>query len=259
MSLEALTQPSEPKPYIRNSEASKSTSYSSLAKLVLVTSSIILIVKLFFNLVSNIVKILGSKDYYVNGYFSYDSKKSGGVTLSNLRISKSPINAPYYVTKPSLVVITKDEYLRKFNMLDNIKENGTLIINTSKSASEINSYLTNKDKKIIKERNISLNIIDAATIADKVGIKGKISKIIEMLILTKLNINNAYELLCDSIKTSFKTKGENIINSNIKAIEEAVTALKEITITDISNETDNRNLDVISKINNRLVDNLTVG
>lgn len=207
----------------------------------------------------DILKILGSKDYYVNGYYSYDSKKSGGVTLSNLRISKSPINAPYYVTKPSLVVITKDEYLRKFNMLDNIKENGTLIINTSKSASEINSYLTNKDKKIIKERNISLNIIDAATIADKVGIKGKISKIIEMLILTKLNINNAYELLCDSIKTSFKTKGENIINSNIKAIEEAVTALKEITITDISNETDNSNLDIISKINNRLGDNLTVG
>lgn len=206
----------------------------------------------------DILKILGAKDYYVNGYFSYDSKKSGGVTVSNLRISKNSINAPYYVTKPSLIVVTKDEYFKKFSMLNNIKENGTLIINTNKNEAEINAFLKESDKKILNERNIAVYLIDAGHIASEAGIKGKISKIIEMLILDKLNIDSAYEILCDSIRNAFKTKGENIINSNISAINNAKSNLKKITITKIDNEVLEEKLDVISKINNRLGDTLTV-
>jgi len=99
----------------------------------------------------DILKILGHKDYFVNGYFSYDSKKSGGVTVSNLRISKKPVNAPFYVTKPSLIVVTKDEYFQKFNMLKNIKENGTLIVNTNKSETEFNELL--KDSREVKKED----------------------------------------------------------------------------------------------------------
>lgn len=206
----------------------------------------------------DILKILGKKDYYVNGYFSYDSKKSGGVTVSNLRISKLPINAPFYVTKPSLVVVTKDEYFKKFRMIDNIKENGILIINTSKNESEINEFLQAKDKAILNERNITVYLIDAGKIASDSGIKGKISKIIEILILDKLNINDAFELLSESIKVSFKTKGQNIIDSNIKAISEAINNLKKVKITKPINNISEPKLDVISKINNRLGDTLTV-
>lgn len=206
----------------------------------------------------DILKILGKKDYYVNGYFSYDSKKSGGVTVSNLRISKSPINAPFYVTKPSLIVVTKDEYFKKFNMLNNIKENGTLIINSNKSESEINEFLQDKDKRILNERNINVYLIDAGKIASDSGIKGKISKIIEMLILDKLNIEDAFLLLSESIRESFKTKGDNIINSNIKAITEAKSNLKKINIDKVTTKITNEKLDVISKINNREGDTLTV-
>ena len=79
----------------------------------------------------DILKVMGKDGYFVNGYFSYDSKKSGGVTVSNLRIAKHEINAPFYVMKPSLIVVSKLEYFRKFLMLENIKNEGTLIINTS--------------------------------------------------------------------------------------------------------------------------------
>jgi len=205
----------------------------------------------------DILKILG-KDYYVNGYFSYDSKKSGGVTVSNLRLSKNKINAPYYVTSPTLIVVTKDEYFKKFNMLDNIKENGTLIINTSKTEEEINDFLANKDLEIINNRNINVYLIDAGAIASECGIKGKISKIIEMIILNSLNIENAFLILSESITKSFKTKGENIVNSNIEAIKKALTNLKKVNLKTKIDDDSLENLDVISKINRRMGDTLTV-
>ena len=206
----------------------------------------------------DILKILGAKNYYVNGYFSYDSKKSGGVTVSNLRISNNRINAPFYVTKPELIVVTKDEYFKKFDMISNIKENGTIIINSSKNPSEINALLNNQDKKIIKERNISLYVVDAGLIATECGIKGKISKIIEMLILEKLEVPNSFELLNESIKKAFKTKGENIINSNIAAIKRASDTLTKVEELSLSSNDIEAKLDVISKINNRMGDTLSV-
>lgn len=200
----------------------------------------------------DVLKIAGKEGYYVNGYYSYDSKKSGGVTISNLRLSKSKINAPYYVTNPKLIVVTKEEYFKKFEMLNNIKEQGILIINTSKNEKELNEFLTNKDKEILKKRNIQVYTIDAGEIASSTGIKGKISKIIEMLILDKLSINNAEEILIESIRKAFKTKGENIINSNIEAVKLAKSNLKLVNIdSDIDRATE-ENLDIISMINKRL-------
>ena len=206
----------------------------------------------------DILKIMGSHDYYVNGYFSYDSKKSGGVTISNMRLSKEPINAPFYVTNPELIVVTKLEYFKKFKMLDNIKENGTLIINTSKNELEVNNILTASDQEILTNRNIKVYTINADEIALNNGIKGKISKIIEILVLDKLGVTNAYDILCESIKKQFKTKGENIINSNISAIKVAKDYLKPINIKNDNKIVNNEKLDVFSKINRRLGDTLTV-
>lgn len=206
----------------------------------------------------DILKILGKSGYYVNGYFSYDSKKSGGVTVSNLRISDKKINAPFYVTIPELIVVTKDEYFKKFEMINNLKENGTLIINTAKNVEEITDLLSTKDIETILNKKIHLYLIDANRIAASSGIKGKISKIIEMLILEKLNIPNALEMLTKSIEDAFRTKGENIVNSNILAIKEASKNLKEVIIEKTSKENNSENLDVITKINRRLGDTLTV-
>ena len=206
----------------------------------------------------DILKIMGNKGYFVNGYFSYDSKKSGGVTVCNLRIGKEHIEAPFYVENPEMVVVTKLEYFKKFQMLDNLKEKGILIISTSKNEEEINEVLTNKDKKIINARNIKVYAINAEDIATEVGIKGKISKIMELLILKELGIDGAIEILTDNIKKAFKTKGENVINSNILAIKRASDNLKEIKINLSDNIDKEENIDVISKINRRMGDTLTV-
>ena len=207
----------------------------------------------------DILKIMGKNGKHVNGYFSYDSKKSGGVTVSNLRISDKEINAPFYVTNPSLIVVTKDEYFKKFSMINDITENGTIIINTNKNEEELISLLCLEDIEIIQNKNIKVYTIDASLIAANCGIRGKISKIMEMIILDKLEIRGAYELLEESIRSSFKTKGENIIDSNIAAIKEALKNLKEIKINKKDNKPKETNLDVFSKINRRLGDELTVG
>ncbi len=206
----------------------------------------------------DILKIMGSEGSYVNGYFSYDSKKSGGVTVSNLRISDKKIEAPFYVENPSLIVVTKAEYFKKFHMLDNITESGTIIINTPKTEEEINDLLSVEDTNIITNRNIKVFTIDADKIASEAGIRGKINKIIEMIILDKLEIPKAKSLLESSIEKSFKTKGENIVKSNILAINHALSNIKEIKIISKSAEQKEEKLDIFSKINRRMGDKLTV-
>ncbi len=206
----------------------------------------------------DILKIMGGEGYQVNGYFSYDSKKSGGVTVSNLRISKEKINAPFYVESPSLIVVTKDEYFKKFNMIDHITINGTIIINTNKTEEEISNLLCLEDIETINRRNVKVFTIDASKIAADCGIRGKISKIIEMIVLHKLEIPNAEQLLEKSIEHSFRTKGKNIVDSNILAIKEAIKNLKEIKLTSQNALKKEEELDVFSKINRRRGDELTV-
>ena len=178
----------------------------------------------------DMLKILGENNY-VQGYFEYDSKKSGGVTVSHLRLSDTVINAPYYTNHPELLVVTKDEYFRKFDMLNGLVKNGKLIINTSKSEEELNEFLPTNVKEYLLENNISTYIINANKLAEENSIKGKISLIIETAILNLLNISNYQNILINNVKERFKTKGENIVESNIKVIEATPQNLLKINIT----------------------------
>lgn len=207
----------------------------------------------------DIMKLVGANtDKYVESYNQYDSKKSGGVTICNLRISDSPINAPFYVTHPDIVVITKEEYLYKFDMINNIKENGIVLINTMKKG-EIAKLLPNKVKKIINERQVKLFVVDASQIAIDAGIKGKISKIMEMIILKLLNFDNAYELLSESIKKQFATKGQEIITANLTAISNALNGVMEVVgVLDVKEDEDENKFNVIEMINRRRGDELSV-
>jgi len=157
---------------------------------------------------------------YVQGYFEYDSKKSGGVTVSNLRISNKKINAPYYIEKAGLIVVTKDEYLSQYPMIKNIKENGILLVNT-KDENEFFEKITASDLDLLIKKNITVQIVNADMIAQENGIKGKISKIMEFLMLNILGIENSFDIISESIKKSFATKGEDIVNNNIKALTHA--------------------------------------
>lgn len=205
-----------------------------------------------------LLKIIAKDDNYVQGYFEYDSKKSGGVTVSNLRWSKNKINAPFYVTKPEIVVVTKEEYFYKFDILNSIKENGILLINTSKNSNELNEYLPSNVKKIIKEKNISVYYINASLIAINSNIKGKISKIMEVIILKLLNIKDGYKCVEELIKETFITKGEDIINNNIESIKMALDNLNVLNNITIDEDMPTLKQNVFELINRRMGNDLPV-
>ena len=200
-----------------------------------------------------------SLNKYVQGYFQYDSKKSGGVTVSNLRYSDEKIKEPYYVEKPEIVVVTKDIYFKMFDMLKNIKENGILLINTIKNSEELNKLLPNRVKTTIIEKNIKVYYINAEDIALKNNIPGKISKIMEVLILKLLGVDNVLNYVENSIKKSFATKGEHIIKNNINSINEAIDKVKELKIdTNYIDTLEIIDENVIDLINKRLGDSISV-
>ena len=182
----------------------------------------------------DILTIIGdSSPKYVQGYFEYDSKKSGGVTKSHLRFGNKPINSPYYVEEPKVIVCSKDTYLNKYDMISKIKDKGIFILNTEKESISLpEEYLD-----IIKERNIKVYTINASSIAKKNNIPNKISTIMEMVILELSNLmdkQKSKEYIVKRIKKNFSRKGESVVNSNIKALENALSTIKEIDIKDIS-------------------------
>ena len=200
-----------------------------------------------------------SMNNYVQGYFEYDSKKSGGVTVSHLRLSDTPISAPYYVTNPEITVVTKDIYFRMFEIVDSIKDNSVLLINTIKDESGLLKLISKKVLNTLYSKHVKVYYINAEDIALKAGIKGKISKIMEVLILNLLGIDEGITLVKESVKKAFATKGDDIVNSNIKAIDDALSNLHELIVSDIQFETLNINYEsVVDMINHRMGNEIPV-
>lgn len=185
----------------------------------------------------DLMKITGANTRaYVQGYFQYDSKKSGGYTVCHLRFSKKPIRSTYYVEKSSLIVCTKESYLQKIRMLDKIKSRGIFLLNTSKTADEVLASMSVHDKKILQSRNINFYIIDASRIAEEAGLPGKISTIMETLIFKLghvIDFNFAKNVIKESISIRFKNKSGNIVEKNIKVIEECINKLEKVKIPDV--------------------------
>ncbi len=167
---------------------------------------------------------------YVQGYFEYDSKKSGGVTVSNLRISEKPINKPYYVTENKLIAVTKLEYFQKYNIINELENNGILLINTYLKGDNLLKSLPSNVLKYLMEKNIKVYYIDADGIAKDSGIPGKISKIMENVILLLIKKGYSNEII-EVLQEEFKTKGEAIIENNIKAIHESKNSFYQLEIT----------------------------
>ena len=180
----------------------------------------------------DIIKITGTNtEAYTQGYFEYDSKKSGGLTRCHLRFSKKPIRSTYYVQHPSLVVCTKDNYLSKYYMLDNIEENGVFVINTTKTQEELFNFMTNRDKKIIKERNIKMYMVNATRVSFDVGLGNKINTIIETIIFKLSKIipfKFAEEKMKANLEALFGKKGPDVVEKNVKAIDQAIENLVEV-------------------------------
>jgi len=166
---------------------------------------------------------------FVQGYNQYDSKKSGGVTMSHLRIGKEPIKSSYYVENPHIVVCTKDSYLDKYDMLSNIRKNGIFILNTSKIIDD----LPDNVKYQIKNKELKFYIINAHEIARKNNIPNKISTIMESAIfnITKiLPYDLAINKMKESIEKKFSKKGIEIVNNNINAISNVSDSIIDVKV-----------------------------
>ena len=210
----------------------------------------------------SLIKLVGNlSDKYVQGYFQYDSKKSGGVTKCHLRFNDKPIRSTYYVDNPKLIVITKDVYLNKFDTLSNICNNGTVIINTSMDKNSITKYIPSKYLNILKEKNASLYIIDASKVANEIGLANKISTIFESIIVKMSNLvdyDKAKEEMKEYAHNRYFKKGEDVIKANYDAIEIGPNYLEKVDISnvDVRVEEKQENLTTFEMIERRLGDTL---
>ncbi len=185
----------------------------------------------------DLLKITGDHTRaYIQGYFQYDSKKSGGHTVCHLRFAKAPIKSTYYIEKASIIVCTQDSYLKKISMLDKIKNNGIFLLNTNKTGDEVLAMMSVKDKQILQNRKVKLYIIDANKIAKEEKIPGKISSIMEILIFKLgkvIDFNFAKEVIKDNLKLRFQHKSGDLALKNIKALERASEEFSQVKIPDV--------------------------
>ena len=188
----------------------------------------------------SIIKLIGDNtDNYVQAYFQYDSKKSGGVTTSHLRMSDKKIRSTYYVEKPDIVVVSKDSYFSEFEILNKISKDSIIIINSSKTKEELENLMSSNLKKILLENNTKIYLLNAYDIANKQGLGNKISMIMEAAIFYITNLMDykfVKEKLVEYIKNTFAKKGEDIVNANINAIDMTENSISQIYLSNDINE-----------------------
>ena len=182
----------------------------------------------------DIIKIIGDNtSKFVQGYFQYDSKKSGGVTRSHMRISDKKIHKPYYVSNPSLVVVSKEEYIYKYDILDNICVGGTLLLNTKLNCEDLIKSLPNKIKYLLAKKKLNFYVIDAYKLANDLGLKNKISTCMEICIFDIIKIidtKKAISIMKVSNEKRFSHKGEAVVAANNSIIDEALKEMHKITV-----------------------------
>ena len=182
----------------------------------------------------DILRIIGDNTKkYVQGYFQYDSKKSGGVTRSHIRIGDAPIRSTYYVDNPNFIVVSKDSYMYKYDILDNIRDGGTLLLNTNLSSDDLIRSLPNKVKYLLALKNVNVYTIDAYKVAGEMGLKNKINTSMEVCIFKIMdiyNINKVISIMKENIKSRFSSKGKKIIDINNKVVDNSLKYLKRVNI-----------------------------
>ena len=183
----------------------------------------------------NSIKIIGDHtDKYVQGYFFYDSKKSGGITVSHLRFGDTPIQSAYLIDSADFVQCSNPSYITRYNMTGDIKEGGTFLFNTSaKSAEELESVLPASVKNDIAKKNINLYVIDAIKIAAELGLRGRTNTILQSAFFKVANIipyDQAVEYMKKMAYKSFAKKGDAIVQMNYNAIDSAEANLVKIDV-----------------------------
>ena len=171
----------------------------------------------------NSIKIIGDHtDLYVQGYFAYDSKKSGGVTVSHLRFGKSPIKSTYYISRADFVACHNPSYVNKYDMVSVLKKGGKFLLNCGWKLDEIEKHLPGEVKRYIAENEIELYTIDGISIAREIGLGGKINTILQAAffkISEIIPVEDAEKYMKEAVVATYGKKGDAVINMNFAAIE----------------------------------------
>jgi pyruvate-ferredoxin/flavodoxin oxidoreductase len=182
----------------------------------------------------NSITIIGDNtDLYAQGYFEYDSKKSGGVTISHLRFGKHPIKSEYLLNTVDFVALHKSAYIGRYDVLEGVREGGVFLLNSTWPKEEVFERLTADMQKTIIEKKIKVFNIDAFKIAQEVGLRNRINTIMQVCFFKISGVlpeDKAIDLIKKAIYKTYHKKGEDVVAMNLKAVDRALEALEEVPI-----------------------------
>ncbi|MCJ2165017.1 MULTISPECIES: pyruvate:ferredoxin (flavodoxin) oxidoreductase [unclassified Pseudodesulfovibrio] len=180
------------------------------------------------------IKIIGDNtDMYAQGYFAYDSKKSGGITISHLRFGEKPIQSTYLVTAADYIACHNPSYVHLYDVLDGIKDGGTFVLNCAWTSDQMDEMLPAAMRRTIARKNLKFYTVDAVRIAGEVGLGGRINMIMQTAffkLADVIDFDEAVKLLKAGIQSAYGKKGEKIVNMNNAAVDNAVNAIVEVAI-----------------------------
>ncbi|MGL5576520.1 MAG: pyruvate:ferredoxin (flavodoxin) oxidoreductase [Sarcina sp.] len=221
------------------------------------------------------IKIIGDHtDMYAQGYFAYDSKKSGGITVSHLRFGDKRIKSPYLINQADFIACHNQSYVKKYDVLEGLKKNGAFLLNTIWTPEQVEAKLPAAYKRYMAENNIKFYTLNAVKIAQEVGLGGRINMIMQSAFFKLANIipvDEAIKYLKEAVVTSYGKKGQKVVDMNFAAIDQGIEAIVEIEVKDSwKNAEDKQTLslensakpafitDIVEPINNLQGDKLPV-
>ena len=182
----------------------------------------------------NSIKIIGDHtDMYAQGYFAYDSKKSGGITVSHLRFGKKPIKSTYYISKADFVACHNPSYVDKYEMVEDLKEGGSFLLNCAWDVEELSKRLPNKMKRLLAQKHINFYTIDGIGLGKEIGLGNKINTILQSAFFKIADIipaEEAKKFMKEAAYKSYSKKGEAIVNMNYAAIDAGMENINKIDI-----------------------------
>ena len=182
----------------------------------------------------NSIKIIGDHtDMYAQAYFAYDSKKSGGVTVSHLRFGKTPIKSTYFINKANFVACHNPSYIDKYDMVQDVIPGGSFLLNCQWTVDELDEKLPAPVKRYIAQNNINFYIINAIKVAKEIGLGNKTNTVLQSAFFSIANIipaDKAIEYMKQAAYKSFAKKGEDIVNMNYAAIEKGAGEVVKVDV-----------------------------
>ena len=182
----------------------------------------------------NSIKIIAEEtDNYAQGYFVYDSKKAGAVTISHLRFGKKTIRSPYLISKANFLACHNFSFLEKYDMLKNVVDGGVFLLTSMHGKDEVWGHLPPKVQKQIIDKKLKFYVIDAVKIAEEVGLGGRINVIMQTAffkISGVIDENVAVKAIKEAIKKTYGSKGEKVVDMNVRAVDMALSRIEEVKV-----------------------------